>query len=127
MLINNADIMLKLNLQSAAVTVDNTTNEIDTNLTGPIRMIQQFLRHLKTKESATILNVTSELALVPFPLSPIYGATKSGLRSYKKSLRVQLENTNIEVFELIAPAAKKPLGDKFSSDVDSKTYAESGN
>jgi uncharacterized oxidoreductase len=52
--------------------------------------------------------------LVPYPISPIYGATKSGLRSYTKSLRVQLKNTGIKVFELIAPGAKTPLNDKFS-------------
>ena len=78
-------------------------------------MVQQFLPHLKTKKTAAILNVTSGLALVPFPVSPIYGATKSGLRSYTKSLRIQLKNTNIKVFELIAPGAKTPLNDKFKN------------
>ena len=43
----------------------------------------------------------------------LYGATKAGLRSYTKSLRVQLQKTSIKVFELIAPGAKTPLNDKF--------------
>jgi uncharacterized oxidoreductase len=64
-------------------------------------------------ESAAILNVTSGLALVPFPIAPIYGATKSGLRSYTKSLRVQMKNTRIKVFDLVAPGAKTPLNDQF--------------
>src|ERR1700722_5247583 len=78
-------------------------------------MIHQFLPLLKKSPSAAILNVTSGLALIPFPLSPIYGATKSGLRSYTKSLRAQLKGTNIRVVELVAPAAKTPLSDKFEN------------
>ena len=77
-----------------------------------------ILPHLKTKSNAAILNVTSGIALIPFPLTPIYAATKAGLRFYTKSLRVQLKNTGIKVFELIAPGSSTPLHDKFSGDVD---------
>ncbi len=103
MLINNAGEMRKINLHDTSYDLNNIIREIDINLSGPIRMVQKFLPFLKTKKSASILNVTSGLALIPFPVSPIYGATKSGLRSYTKSLRVQLKNTNIKVFELVAP------------------------
>lgn len=115
MLINNAGEMRKINLNDSSIDLLDITREIDTNLMGPIRMVQQFLPHLKRQKSAAILNVTSGLALVPFPISPIYGATKAGLRSYTQSLRVQLKHTNINVFELVAPAAKTPLSDTFSN------------
>jgi uncharacterized oxidoreductase len=120
-LINNAGEMRKINLHDTSIDLENITKEIDINLSGPIRMIQQFLPHLKKQKSAAVMNVTSGLALIPFPVSPIYGATKSGLRSYTKSLRVQLKNTGIKIFELIAPGAKTPLNDKFAGDVDPKT------
>ena len=113
-LINNAGEMRKISLHDNSIDLNNITREIEINLMGPIRMVQQFLPHLKKQSNAAILNVTSGLALVPYPISPIYGATKSGLRSYTKSLRVQLKNTGIKVFELIAPGAKTPLNDKFS-------------
>ena len=109
MLINNAGEMRKINLQDNSISLENITKEIEINLSGPIRMVQQLLPHLKTQKSSVIMNVTSGLALIPFPISPIYGATKSGLRSYTKSLRVQLRNTNIKVFELIAPGAKNTI------------------
>ncbi len=112
-LINNAGEMRKISLHDTSIGLSDITREIETNLMGPIRMVQAFLPHLKQMKSAAILNVTSGLALVPFPIAPIYGATKSGLRSYTKSLRVQLKNTKIKVFELIAPAAKTPLNDQF--------------
>ena len=125
-LINNAGEMRRLSLLDPTIDQENANREIAINLSGPIRMVQQFLPHLRTKKSAAILNVTSGLALVPFPLSPIYGATKSGLRSYTQSLRVQLKSTNIKVFELIAPGAKTPLNDKFADDVDSRMLMEAG-
>jgi uncharacterized oxidoreductase len=117
-LINNAGEMRRINLQDP-VGVKDITREIDINLCGPIRMIQQFLPHLANQKSAAIINVSSGLALVPFPLSPIYGATKAGLHSYSQSLRVQLKNTGIKVFELVAPGAKTPLNDKFANDIES--------
>jgi uncharacterized oxidoreductase len=123
-LINNAGIMLRLNLHSPALDVHNITQEIETNLSGPVRMIQQFLPHLKQQPAAAIMNVTSGLSLIPFPLSPVYSATKAGLRSYTQSLRVQLKNTNIKVFDLVAPGANTPLNDKFLNDVDKKMFME---
>ncbi len=119
-LINNAGEMRRLNLLDPTIDQENVNREIAINLSGPIRMVQQFLPHLRTKKSAAILNVTSGLAFIPFPISPIYGATKSGLRAYTQALRVQLKKTSIMVFELVAPAARTPLSDKFEGDVDSK-------
>lgn len=114
-LINNAGQMRKISLHDTSIGLLDITREIETNLMGPIRMVQAFLPHLKQIPSAAILNVTSGLSLVPFPIAPIYGATKSGLRSYTKSLRVQMQNTKVKIFELIAPAAKTPLNDEFRS------------
>ena len=115
-LINNAGEMRKINLLDETNDTGNIAREIEINLSGPIKMIQQFLPHLKNQREAAIVNVTSGIALIPFPLAPVYGATKSGLRSYTKSLRVQLKKTGIKVFELIAPAVNTPLNDQFEND-----------
>jgi uncharacterized oxidoreductase len=112
-LINNAGEMRKISLHDTSIDLYSITREVEINLMGPIRMVQQFLPHLKQQQTAAILNVTSGLSLVPFPISPIYGATKSGLRSYTKSLRVQLKNTSVKVFELVAPASSTPLNNTF--------------
>lgn len=114
-IINNAGEMRKISLHHQHDLVD-ITREIDINLIGPIRMVQQFLPHLKTKTNAVILNVTSGIALMAFPISPIYSASKSGLRSYTQALRVQLKHTNISVIELIAPGSSTPLNDKFQQE-----------
>ena len=112
MIINNAGEMRKISLHQPHDLTD-ITREIEINLMGPIRMVQQFLPHLKTRTNAAIVNVTSGIALMPFPISPIYGASKAGFRSYTQALRVQLKNTKIKVIEVVAPGSSTPLNDKF--------------
>lgn len=107
-LINNAGIMRNLNLNKDR-DLQDVTREIEINLSGPVRMIQQFLPHLKARPSALIVNVSSGLAFVPFPASPVYCATKAAIHSYTQSLRVQLEGTAVTVIELAPPGVETPL------------------
>ena len=79
-LVNNAGVMRNLNLNRAP-TLPDLTQEIDIGLAGPIRMIQQFLPHLKARAGAAIINVTSGLAFTPFPSAPVYSAAKAGLHA----------------------------------------------
>jgi uncharacterized oxidoreductase len=102
-LINNAGVMRTINVHEAA-DLEKLTQEIDINLKGPIRMTSAFLPHLKKQDQAAIVNVTSGLAFVPLPTSPVYCATKAGLHSFSLSLRVQLKNTRVKVFEVAPPA-----------------------
>lgn len=107
--VNNAGIMRKINLHDSGSDLWDLTREIDTNLSGPIRLVAQFLPHLKSKPSAAIVNVSSGLAFVPFPISPVYSATKAGLHFFTECLRVQLKNTHVKVFELAPPATDTSL------------------
>ena len=107
-LVNNAGIMRNLDLNQNRDLAD-VTREIEINLMGPIRMVQQFLAHLKTRPGALILNVSSGLAYVPLPLSPVYCATKAAIHSFSQSLRVQLAGTSVTVIELAPPGVETPL------------------
>lgn len=107
-LINNAGIMRNLDLNKDRDLTD-VTREIEINLNGPVRMIQQFLPHLKTRAGALIVNVSSGLAFVPLSLSPVYSATKAAIHSFTQSLRAQLEGTGITVVELAPPGVETPL------------------
>jgi uncharacterized oxidoreductase len=118
-IINNAGIMRNMDLQDTSMSLEDITREIDTNLSGTIRMVHQFLPHLKTKKDAAIINVSSGLAFVPFSISPVYSATKSGVHAYTQTLRLQLKNTKIKVFELAPPGTETPLMDNFEGIVDS--------
>ncbi len=107
-LINNAGIMRNLNLNQDRDLID-VTREIEINLCGPVRMVQSFLPHLKTRKNALIVNVSSGLAFIPLPLSPIYCATKAAIHSFTQSLRAQLDSTNISIVELAPPSVETTL------------------
>jgi uncharacterized oxidoreductase len=107
-LINNAGIMRNLKLHTER-DLHDVTREIDVNLSGPVRMIQQFLPHLKSRPEALIVNVSSGLAFVPLPISPVYSATKAAMHSFTQALRVQLGGSSVGVVELAPPATETPL------------------
>ncbi|PWU14514.1 MAG: short-chain dehydrogenase [Bdellovibrio sp.] len=113
-LINNAGIMKTMNLHEER-SLQDVTKEIETNLMGPIRMTQKFLPHLKKRPAAALVNVSSGLAFVPLPISPVYCATKAGLHSFTLSLRVQLAQTKVKVFEVAPPATETELLGDFNS------------
>ena len=97
------------------MSVEDITREIETNLSGLIRMVHQFLPHLKIQGNAAIVNVSSGLAFVPFSISPVYSATKAGVHAYTQALRLQLKNTAVKVFELAPPGTETPLMDEFKN------------
>jgi uncharacterized oxidoreductase len=103
-LINNAGIGLKRNLNETDGPLEDLEIEIATNLVGPLQLIKRLLPQLKRQKDAMIVNVTSGLAFVPMPLKPIYCATKAAMHSYTQSLRVQLKPLSIRVVELAPPA-----------------------
>ena len=108
LLINNAGVMRNVNL-SRERSLEDVTREIDTNLSGPVRMIQQFLPELRNAKEALVVNVSSGLAFIPMAISPVYSATKAAMHSYTQSLRVQLRGSTVQVVELAPPATETPL------------------
>ncbi len=119
-IINNAGLMRMIDLQDDSLGLENITNEINTNLSGTIQMVHQFLPHLLTKKSAAIVNVSSGIALMSYSAAPIYSATKAGVRAYTQALRLQLEDTNVKVFEMIPPGVKTNLQNDWEHQPDSR-------
>ena len=107
-LFNNAGIMRNLNLNDQRPLPD-VTRELDLSLNGPVQMVQAFLPHLKNRPDALIVNVSSGLAFIPFPLSPIYSAAKAGMHAFSRCLRVQLKGSKVTVVELAPPGVETKL------------------
>jgi uncharacterized oxidoreductase len=83
-------------------------NIVDTNLLGPIRMIDAFVDHLKDRPNAAIIVVSSGTGFVPYPTAPTYSASKAALHSYTLSLRALLQKS-IRVIEIIPPQVATDL------------------
>lgn len=112
-LINNAGVMNMINYLDYERTIDQQINEMNIDFGGPIKMTHYFLSDLLKKEESAIVNVSSGLAFVPAANMPVYSASKAALHSWTQSLRLQLVNTNVKVFELMPPFVATEMVDHF--------------
>jgi uncharacterized oxidoreductase len=109
-LINNAGIQRMVNLKKGTKDLFSGEDEIETNLMAPIHLSAYFIPLLLKKKEAAIINVSSGLGFVPIASMPVYCATKAAVHSFTVSLRYQLRDTSIKVFEIVPPAVDTELG-----------------
>jgi len=121
-LINNAGIQLLTDLKKP-VDLDRVRQETETNFISPIHLTSLFTSHFASKENAAIVNISSGLAFVPIAIMPVYCATKAAIHSFTLSLRHQLRNTRVKVFEIAPPAVDTELGSDRRED---KTQSHGG-
>ncbi len=114
-LINNAGVQYHNNIVQE-FDLPKAEHEIATNLTAPLHMAALFTEQLTAQPQSAIINITSGLAYVPLSFMPVYCATKAALRSATISLRHQLKNTSVKVFEVAPPAVDTELGHQNRSD-----------
>jgi uncharacterized oxidoreductase len=121
-LINNAGVQLLTDLKKP-VDLHRIRQETETNFIAPVHLTSIFAQHLAAKQNAAIVNISSGLAFVPIAIMPVYCATKAAIHSLTLSLRHQLRNTGIKVFEIIPPAVDTELGSDRRED---KTQSHGG-
>jgi len=108
-LINNAGVQFAFNLQEE-INMEKVRQEIETNLVAPVQLSSLFASFLAGKQRAAIINISSGLAFVPLAFMPVYCATKAAIHSFTLSLRYQLKNTPVKVFEIAPPSVDTELG-----------------
>lgn len=108
LLINNAGIQRQIELKKGESELLGDEDEIEVNLKAYIHLASLFIPKFLTKESA-IVNVSSGLGFVPITRFPVYCATKAAIHSYTISLRHQLRDSSIKVFEIIPPTVDTEL------------------
>ncbi len=104
-LVNNAGIGSEYELEDAG-TLGSAELCIRTNLDAPIALCTRLLPALRAQREATIVNVTSGLAIAPRAGGAIYCATKAGLRSYTQAIRHLLKDSNVRVIEALPPVVE---------------------
>jgi len=100
-LINNAGIQYNCSFMDENYSSQKMEEEININLTTPIKLISALLPTVQLNSNSAIVNVSSALAIVPKAKSAVYCGTKAGIHIFSKSLRSQLEDA--KVFEIIPP------------------------
>jgi uncharacterized oxidoreductase len=108
-LVNNAGIQRQIDFTKGTDEILSGEDEIQTNFSAPVQLSALFIPHLMKQEYAAIVNVSSGLGFIPLTIVPVYCATKAALHSYSVSLRHQLRNTKVKVFEVIPPTVDTEL------------------
>lgn len=106
--INNAGIMLSESVLEPE-SLRGAEESVAINLLGTIRMTYAFLPQLIRKSDGVLINVSSSLAFVPFPIAMTYSATKAAVHAFTEALRIQLAETSVRVVELAPPGVRTTL------------------
>lgn len=94
-LVNNAGIGL---LSAFEVTPEATTREIfETNVFGPMAVVQAIAPTFRERGWGTIINVTSSVAIVPMPLVSVYCASKLAMEGFSESLSYEMAHFGVRV------------------------------
>lgn len=107
-LVNNAGIQREVDFHQGATGL-SSESEIEINLAAPIHLSALFIPHLATQPEAAIVNVSSGLGFIPLAIMPVYCATKAAIHSFSVTLRHQLRDTSIRVYEIIPPTVDTEL------------------
>jgi len=115
-LINNAGIQRQVDFTSPRVAraTRSRDDEVAVNFVAPVRVCALFTPKLLKRKRAAIVNVSSGLAFVPIAMMPVYCAAKAAIHSFTTSLRHQLRDTSIRVFEAAPPATDTELDRSFA-------------
>ena len=108
-LINNAGMGMAGPLEEMDLeAVDGLMN---TNLNGPIRVMQHTLTIMHKQQSGTIINVASLAGDNGLPFRSIYAASKAALMRVSESLRLELRYTPIQCTVLSPGSIKTAIAE----------------
>lgn len=99
-LVNNAGVGLLSLLEGTPI---HAVREIfETNVFGPMALIQAFLPSFREQRSGVIVNVTSTVTLKPLRMLSVYTASKAALNAFTESLALELEPFDVRA-RLVLP------------------------
>ncbi len=109
LIVNNAGIQRVVSFLSGERDLEDAEQEIATNLMAPIHLSALLIPHLRRQQEPAIVNITSGLAFTPLAAVPVYCATKAALHSLSLTMRFQLRETPIKLFEIAPPMVATEL------------------
>ncbi|HVI45387.1 MAG TPA: SDR family oxidoreductase [Chitinophaga sp.] len=80
-----------------AVSEEQLTHQINTNLLGVMRVTKAFIPAFRERKAGMFISTTSIGGLVAFPFNSVYHATKWALEGWSESLAFELSHFGIRV------------------------------
>jgi len=108
-LVNSAAIQYNYDIMDDPDFLRKAGHEIYLNLIVPLNLTALMLPTLLKNKNSAIVNVSIDEFITSQKSAAVYCAVKAGIRSFTKSLKDQLENTQVKVFEIIPSSINTPL------------------
>lgn len=121
-LINNAGIWTEGSLKE--ISSEKMQKVLNINLQGTILTTKYALPLLEQSKQADLLFVNSTHGLHPHKETPLYSATKFGVRGFAESLALEYEHSNIRVSSIYPGGMKTHLHEKAGNQKDTSSWID---
>jgi short-subunit dehydrogenase len=111
-LVNNAGVGITGALEE--IPMQEIRNNFETNVFGPIALMQNVLPHMRKQKNGLIINITSIAGYMGLPYRSVYSSSKGALELVTESLRMETKPFGIQITN-VAP------GD-FATDIASRRF-----
>lgn len=95
-LVNVAGIIHKF-VPISELSFEDIERVMNVNFWGTVNTVKTFLPGLQARPAASLVDVSSMGALVPFPGQTAYGASKAAVKLFTEGLYAELRGTNVAV------------------------------
>jgi uncharacterized oxidoreductase len=102
LLVNNAG-SFRGYLLSSPEAETHASEDVAVNVDGVLRMTRLALPLLEASTESAVLFVSSAVALAAAPGFSVYSATKAAVHAFARSLRAELADSHVRVFEVLPP------------------------
>jgi glucose 1-dehydrogenase len=110
-LVNNAGIEIRADIFD--IKEEDYRIVVDTNMTGPLFLIQAFARYAREhKRGGKVINISSVHEELPFPNFTPYCMAKSGMKMMMRNLALELAPLGITVNNVAPGAIETPMNSK---------------
>ena len=122
-LVNNAAISFDGPIERVAI--EDVRSMFETNVFGPVRLMQAFVPAMRERRAGVVVNVSSVAGRVAQPLDGYYSATKHALEAISEALYVELAHFGVRVV-IVEPGFISPSMKEQTSIADLGVYSELG-
>nr|XP_010965757.1 testosterone 17-beta-dehydrogenase 3 isoform X1 [Camelus bactrianus] len=123
-LVNNVGMLPDLLPTRFLNTPDNIQGLIHCNITSVVKMTQLILKHMESRQKGLILNISSGMALSPWPLYATYSASKAFMCTFSKALQAEYKAKGIIIQVLTPYAVSTPMTKYLNTNMITKTADE---
>ncbi|XP_026302619.1 testosterone 17-beta-dehydrogenase 3 isoform X2 [Piliocolobus tephrosceles] len=123
-IVNNVGMLPNLLPSHFLNAPDEIQSVIHCNITSVVKMTQLILKHMESRRKGLILNISSGIALFPWPLYSLYSASKAFVCAFSKALQEEYKAKEI-IIQVLTPYAVSTAMTKYlNTNVITKTADE---